>query len=83
MRADISQLVVADTPTVNFGPEEGAVYWIARELGKQLLFLQCQHHTEEIVSKAVQTHVSGRPSTSPADTLFVRWQTAFPNLQVC
>ena len=42
MRADISQLVVAvvaDTPTVNFGPEEGAVYSIARELGKHLLFL--------------------------------------------
>ena len=74
--------VVADTPTVNFGHEEGSVYLIARNLGRQLLFIECQHHTEELVPKAVMVQVSGRPSTSPADALFTRWQTAFPNLQV-
>ena len=74
--------VVADTPTVNFGHEEGAVYHIARLLDRQLLVIQCQHHTEELVPKAVQVHVSGRPSTSPADALFVKWHNAFTSLQV-
>ena len=85
VRADISQqvvAVVADTPSVNFGHEGGAVYHIARILDRQILAIECQHHTEELVAKAVMSHVSGRPSTSPADTLFVRWQTAIPNLQV-
>ena len=85
LAADISQqvvAVVADTPTVNFGHEEGAVYWIARMLERQVLVIQCQHHTEELVPKAVTAHVSGRPSTSPADALFVRWQAAFSNLHV-
>ena len=83
--ADVSKqvvAVVADTPTVNFGHEEGAVYWIARLLDCQLLVIQCQHHTEELVPKAVQVHVSGRPSTSPADALFVKWHNAFTSLQV-
>ena len=83
--ADIGQLVVAvvaDTPTVNFGHEEGTVYWIARILDRQLLVIQCVHHTEELVPKAVMVHVSGRPSTSPADALFLKWHNAFTNLQV-
>ena len=85
LAAEIDQqvvAVVADTPTVNYGHEEGAVYWIARILDKQLLFIQCQHHTEELVPKAVMAHVSGRPSTSPADALFVKWEANFTNLQV-
>ena len=41
--------IVADTPSVNWGTWEGAVYYLASWLERQLLYIQCVHHTEELV----------------------------------
>ena len=38
--------IVADTPSVNWGAEEGVVYHLYRMLERPLLLLQCVHHTE-------------------------------------
>ena len=38
--------IVADTPSVNWGAEEGVVYHLCRMLERPLLLLQCVHHTE-------------------------------------
>lgn len=73
--AQISHLVIAlvcDTPSVNWGVWEGVVYYIATWLDKQLLFIQCVHHTEELVPKAVALVASQRPPTAPVDRLFKR-----------
>ena len=79
MAAQISHLVIAlvcDTPTVNWGVWEGAVYYIATWLDKQLLFIQCVHHTEELVPKTVSLVASQRPTTQPANILFKRFQNS-------
>ena len=40
--------IVADTPSVNWGAEEGVVYHLCRMLERPLLLLQCIHHTEVV-----------------------------------
>jgi hypothetical protein len=76
LAAQIAHLIIAlvcDTPTVNWGEWEGAVYYIASWLGRQLLFIQCVHHTEELVPEAVALVASQRPATAPANALFKRF----------
>ena len=61
--------VVADTPNVNFGQEEGALQHICRMFEKDLLQIPCVHHTEQLPPSAVAEAVSGRKSTGPEDPL--------------
>ena len=65
--------LVADTPTVNWGVWEGSLYHLAGLIGKQLMYLPCPHHTEELPAKAVRLVVSGRPTTAPSNVLFKRF----------
>ena len=65
--------LVADTPTVNWGVWEGALYHLASHIGKQLIYLPCPHHTEELPAKAVSLVTSGRPTTAPTNVLFKRF----------
>ena len=46
--------VLCDTPSVNWGAEEGAVYHFCRMVQRPLVLLQCIHHQEELVVKAVK-----------------------------
>ena len=46
--------VVCDTPSVNWGAGEGAVYHFCRMIGRPILLLQCVHHQEELVVKAAK-----------------------------
>ena len=73
--------IVADTPSVNWGTWEGAVYYLASWVDRQLLYIQCVHHTEELVPKAVSSVASQRPSTAPADALFKRFYDAITDSQ--
>ena len=45
---------VSDTPSVNFGQENGAMYQIQVMLGKQILEVPCGHHQAELPAKEVQ-----------------------------
>ena len=74
--ADRVIYVVADTPSVNWGLWQGAVYEIAKFLGRQLIYIQDPHHTEELHPRAALMAVSKRPSTQPADILFKRFYEA-------
>ena len=79
MAAQISHLVIAlvcDTPTINWGVWEGAVYYIATWLDKQMLYIQCVHHTEELVPKTVSLVASQHPTTQPANILFKCFQNS-------
>ena len=73
--------VVADTCAVNFGAAEGAVYHLASLLDRQLLYLECKHHDEDLVPKAVKRVLSDRDSTSPTDYVVSTWQKGFVKVQ--
>ena len=73
--------VVVDTCSVNFGPVEGAVYHLARLLDRQLLYLECKHHDEDLVPKAVKRVLIDRDSTSPTDYVVSTWQNNFATVQ--
>ena len=73
--------VVADTCAVNFGQTEGAVYHLAAILDRQLLYLECNHHAEDLVPKAVKKVLVGRSSTSPTDHVISTWQKEFVKVQ--
>ena len=45
---------VSDTPSVNFGQENGAMYQIQVMLEKQIIEIPCGHHQAELPAKAVQ-----------------------------
>ena len=66
--------ILADTPSVNWGAEEGAVYHYARLIGRPLLFLQCLHHVMELMAKRVKKALRGRHSTAPTDVVVSMWQ---------
>ena len=70
--------VVADTPSVNWGAEEGVVYHLCRMLQRPLLLLQCVHHTEVCTTAPAPTLVPAPesapepapvPTPAPADAL--------------
>ena len=48
---------VSDTPSVNFGQENGAMYNLQVLLGKQILEVPCGHHRAELPAKAVQVKI--------------------------
>ena len=73
--------VVADTCSVNFGANEGAVYHLATQLDRQLLYLECKHHDEDLVPKAVKRVLSDRDTTSPTDYVVSTWQKGFVKVQ--
>ena len=70
--------MVADTPSVNFGQDEGAIMNFQRLIQRPILAIPCPHHTEELPAKAVAQVISGRPSTGPKDPLLQIWNTFSP-----
>lgn len=73
--------VVADTPTVNFGQDEGAIMNFQRMIQRPILAIPCPHHTEELPPAAVVLEVSGRPSTGPKDPLLTTWNKNFNSVR--
>jgi hypothetical protein len=73
--------MVADTPSVNFGQDEGAIMNFQRMIQRPILAIPCPHHTEELPAKAVAEVISGRPSTGPKDPLLQLWNTSYNDVR--
>jgi hypothetical protein len=68
-----------DTTASNTGRKNGACGAIETRLGKNLLYLACRHHINEIVVGDVFKHCFG-PSSGPEISLFKRFQEYWPNI---
>ena len=56
---------------------------LANILGRQIiyLYLECKHHDEDLVLKAVKRTLTDCDSTSPTDQVVIKWQKNFPGSQ--
>ena len=67
-----------DTTATNTGSVQGACTRLEAALGRKLMWLACRRHIQELHVKHVDSKL--RPTSGPKDTLFVRFQEAWPDI---
>lgn len=71
--------LVFDTTSSNTGRIKGCATIIERTLGRAVLWFACRHHMYEIHVKHVSDCIIGKRN-SPSESLFVRFQKDWPDL---
>ena len=73
--------LVADTTATNFGPYNGALVILQQFLGYPVMIIPCLHHVEELPQKHVMRLISGRKTTGPGETIFLRFRENYNEIR--